>query len=341
MGWYDTVKDAVTVVEGLRDAKLKQLFAVANPLSIFSYLVLLSACASTPGTEDRTVRQGSEVVEKACTEKPQGYTSKVEAELKSKLPLTMVPEPEVEGLVRNYVNQQPKGSDLDEVLKSHMFYVCQMANNGGWNAETTERVIRMFWDHYHEKSSRTDSEVDRVSQLSVEAVNDPFSRIPQENQPLPPRVEKFSRVRVSNVGRNPIRNVRATVLIVDGKPGRYSLPVASIDNLFQRPGHASMSLSGLSVDLNPGDDREFESVVECNGSAPLKCPREGLAIFAIDNGRIIFLHSVKDCIDDQCIGFLNEFTVRASGDAATSVTKTFLVSRNEDGLIVLKNKPGK
>ena len=312
-------------------------YAVAT---IVFYLFLLSACAA-PSTQERTVRQGSQQVEKVCTEKPSGYSDTFEKQLKVKLPLGTATEPQAEGVLRRYIEQEPKGTPRGEDLSSYLFYICQMSNNGGFTPETTERLINIFLERWSAPSSRTDSEIDRVSRLAIEAVNDRFSQIPQENQPRPPRVKEFSRVRVSNVGQYPIKNIRMTLLGLDGKPGRFSLPVASVDNLFQHSSHPSLFLSPLSADLNPGEDREFEAVVECNGIDPWKCPSGQLAIFGVDNGKILFIHSLKDCKDKHCISLLDEFTVRASGDGATSVTKTFLVARDDERRIVLKEKPEK
>lgn len=172
---------------------------------------------------------------------------------------------------------------------------------------------------------------DTLSELLIEAVNDPISRIPLENQPHPPRVAYFSRIRVNNVGRQPIRNVKLVVLKADEMQGRFQLPTASIENLFEFP---DPSFPNLSVDLNPGDDREFEAVVECSGIKWKRCPKGHLAILYVDNGKITTIFPVNGGIAS-----LNEFTVRATGEGAAASTKTFRVSKNEDGLIVLKERP--
>lgn len=302
-----------------------------KPISVFFCLVLLSGCAATPSTQDRTVRQGSDRVEKACTEKPSGYTEMFEDKLKVQLPLGTTSEPQAEGVLRRYIEQEPKGTSLGEDLQSYLFYICQMSNNGGFTQETTERLINIFIEKWPNKTTQAVPETERMSELTIEAVNDPISRLPQENQAQPPRVTKFSRIRVNNVGRQPIRNIKLVVLKAGGMQARFQLPIASIHNLFEFP---SPPIPSLSVDLSPGDDREFEAVVECNGIVTMKCPKGNLAIFTFDNGKITFLSFIQNGAEH-----LDEFTVRATGEGATATTKTFRVSKNDDGLIVLKESP--
>jgi len=288
-------------------------------------LILLNACAA-PSTQDRTVRQGSGEVEKVCTEKPPGYTSKVEARLKAELPLSMTPEPQAEGLVKSYLDQQPKGTDRGEDLKDYLFYVCQMSNNGGWSADTTERLIHLFIDRW---PATTSESAPATSQLIVEGVNDPFSRVPQENQPLPPKVTRFARIKVQNVGRTRITKVGVAVLKINRMEGRYQLPVKSMDTLFK---HNNPLPQQVSVDLNPGEDTFFDAVIECNGTT---CTKGKLGVPYVDNGDLFVILPVEEGVEKS----VYELTVRASGDPAAPVIKTFLVSRSTDGILVLKEKP--
>lgn len=199
------------------------------------------------------------------------------------------------------------------------------------NAVLSKDEYRTFTERILPAIRNRAPDTDRLSELTIEAVNDPISRIPLENQPRPPRAAYFSRIRVNNVGRQPIRNVKLVVLKADEMQGRFQLPTASIENLFEFP---DSSLPNLSVDLNPGDDSEFEAVVECSGIKGKRCPKGRLAILYVDNGKITTISPTKEGIES-----LNEVTVRATGEGAAAATKTFRVSKTEDGLIVLKERP--
>jgi len=129
-----------TVAEG--DVNMRFL------LCIVSCVLLMSACNSPPSTQSRSVYQGSDEVHKVCTEKPPGYSSGTESRLKAELPLAT--EAQAEGTVKTFLDQQPKGTEQGEDLQSYLFYICQMANNGGWSEETTERLIRLFMERWPE-----------------------------------------------------------------------------------------------------------------------------------------------------------------------------------------------
>ena len=123
---------------------------MANRLLGIFLCLILSACSTPPkmpNTDEQTVRQGSGQVEKLCTEKPPpGYTSGMEARLKAELPLAGTTEAQAEGVLRNYFDQHPRGTDRGADLDNYLFHICQMANNGGWSAGETERFIKLFMD---------------------------------------------------------------------------------------------------------------------------------------------------------------------------------------------------
>jgi len=110
---YGTASDQLTG----RRCLVVVFYAVAT---IVFYLFLLSACAA-PSTQERTVRQGSQQVEKVCTEKPSGYSDTFEKQLKVKLPLGTATEPQAEGVLRRYIEQEPKGTPRGEDLSSYLF----------------------------------------------------------------------------------------------------------------------------------------------------------------------------------------------------------------------------
>lgn len=166
--------------------------------------------------------------------------------------------------------------------------------------------------------------------LIVEGVNDPFTVLPQENQPLPPKIAKFARIRVSNIGRTRVSNVEVVVIKVNGRDSRFQLPVASIDTLFERQSYPRPQ---GSVDLSPGADQYFDAVVECNGKT---CTKGQLAIPYIESGSLFVVSPIE-----KGVARLDEFTVRVSGDTEGAVTQTFVVSRGIDGYLVLKEKPDK
>ena len=206
------------------------------------------------------------------------------------------------------------------------YRICvQYGNRGLSKAEYhsfTERILPAI-------RNNTVPSGDTLAKLAIEAVNNPISRLPQTNQDQPPRVGYFSRIRVTNVGQQPVRNVKLIVLKTNGVQSRFQLPVASMDNLFE---FSDSPVPNVSTDLKPGEDKEFEAVVECNGIATMKCPKGNLAIFAFDHGKITFLSPVQNGIER-----LTELTVRATGEGATATLQTFEVVRKY-GLIVLKAK---
>jgi hypothetical protein len=113
-------------------------------------ILLISACTSpstAPSTEQRSIYQNAET--RVCTEKqPASYTSSVENRLKAELPLLGTTQAQAEGTVRSYLEQKSGGTRRGEDLASYLFYICQMANNGGWNQDRTERLIALFIDKW-------------------------------------------------------------------------------------------------------------------------------------------------------------------------------------------------
>ena len=108
-------------------------------------LFLLSACSSpstAPSTSERSVHQDPQ--RKVCTERPpESYTSSVENRLKAELPLLGKSEAQAEGTVKSYLQQKSGGTKRSADLATYLFYICQMANNGGWSEDRTERLITL------------------------------------------------------------------------------------------------------------------------------------------------------------------------------------------------------
>ncbi len=160
--------------------------------------------------------------------------------------------------------------------------------------------------------------------LAIESVSDPMSVIPQSGQPVQPKVSKFARIKVTNVGEKSIANVRVVVTKLNDADCRYQLAVASTDVLFVVSG----SLPVVSVNLNPGEDQYFDAIVECNGRV---CDRGVLAIPHIENGRRMFVAYVENNVTER----VRVLTVRASGDGEKAVTKTFTVSPETEKILTL------
>lgn len=132
-------------------------------------LVLLAAaiplisigCTGTPGTQERTVQQGGTGTVKVCTERPPStYTASVERRLKASLPLAGKTEAQAEGVIREHLNQEAGSTKIGEDLQSYMFYLCQMANNGGWSEGTTERLINLFMERWPKQEPQANPQQD-------------------------------------------------------------------------------------------------------------------------------------------------------------------------------------
>ncbi len=114
-------------------------------LTLSSLCLFVISCTA-PGTHERTVYQGE--TQRACTEKPPSYTSAFEGRLKVELPLEGKSAAEAEGLIKAFLSQQPVGSKMGADLEGYLFYICQIANNGHWSAEETNRAISLFMDKW-------------------------------------------------------------------------------------------------------------------------------------------------------------------------------------------------
>jgi hypothetical protein len=163
-------------------------------------------------------------------------------------------------------------------------------------------------------------------QLAVDSVDDPMNSIPQSGQPYQPKVSKFVRIKVMNMGGKSLANVRVTVTKIDDRDCRYQLPLSSSDTLFVLPNPSP--LVG-SVSLSPGDDQYFEALVECNGQM---CPSGELAIPVIEGGHRLF----TTMFDNGVTVRPGTLTVRASGDAGPPVTRTFVVSPQSERYLTLR-----
>jgi len=118
-------------------------------------------CTGAPGTQERTVQQWGTGTLKACTERPPStYTAAVERKLKASLPLAGKTEAQAEGMIRGYLNQEAGSTKIGEDLQSYMFYLCQMANNGGWSESTTERLINLFMEKWPKQGLQANPQQD-------------------------------------------------------------------------------------------------------------------------------------------------------------------------------------
>ena len=163
-------------------------------------------------------------------------------------------------------------------------------------------------------------------QLAVDSVDDPLNVIPQIGQPVPPKVSKFARIKVTNLGERSIANVKAMVIKLDDRECRFQLPLASNDTLFSFP---TPSPVVVSANLNPGDDQYFEVLVECNGAV---CPSGELAVPEVAGGHRVFVAEY----DGKKMSLRpKQVTVRVSGDEVRAMTKTFAVVLAPDGRLLL------
>lgn len=173
------------------------------------------------------------------------------------------------------------------------------------------------------------TQVEPVTHLSIEG-DKMFLTVFQNDQPVPPKVSRFARIKVGYVGGKSIANVKATVTRVnDQEDWQVQLPLSSNDTLFLFP---TVSLA-VSADLNSGDSQYFDAVVECNGE--MKCPKGQLAIPSIEGRKRSFVTPFKP----GSYSGPEEFTVRASGDGVSPVTKTFVISVGPKGQLLLDPKP--
>lgn len=167
------------------------------------------------------------------------------------------------------------------------------------------------------------------SQLVVESMPSSATIVLQGNQPCSAKVAKLAGLKVKNVGGVRITNVGLVVLKTNDfiAPFQPQLPVSTIDVFFNCPNPQPVQ---VSVDLNPGDDAVFGAVIECNGT--YKCLRGKLGLPYVDRGEISFYFPVIANIER-----FDKFTVRASGDGVSAVTKQFEVKLTTDGSLALES----
>jgi hypothetical protein len=174
-------------------------------------------------------------------------------------------------------------------------------------------------------SVKLEPEKDSGLQLTLDGIDDLLALVPQTGQRYKPKVSKFARVRVKNTGKKKVDNVRVNVMNISGLEVRWSLPVASWDNLFVIP---NPSLIEGSVDLNPGDEKDFDALVECNGQI---CPQGQIALPHLESGKVCFAAVFKNEAT-----YLTSLRLRVSSDNGYAMTKTFTISLGTAGQLVLK-----
>lgn len=114
-----------------------------------------------------------------------------------------------------------------------------------------------------ENSTKTPQKLeDATSPLIVTFLREARTRIPQTNQPYPPKVKQFARLRVTNSEKQTIHNVRLTLTSLANEEVRWTLLPTTTLTLFKIPHPAYVP---ETVTLNPGDDQFFDVLVECNG----------------------------------------------------------------------------
>jgi hypothetical protein len=168
-----------------------------------------------------------------------------------------------------------------------------------------------------------------LAELVVEGLKDQMTVVFQTGQPFPPKVTKFAKIRVTNTGNKSAGDVKIVVVKVNNFDSRLQLPVSSTSTLFIYP-NPRVVLG--SATLNPGDDQEFDALVECNGAI---CTKGELAVPHVESGKIAFASRVSGGLTVD----IREITVRVSSDSTMAVTKTLLVSLGPEGQLFLETKP--
>jgi hypothetical protein len=166
-----------------------------------------------------------------------------------------------------------------------------------------------------------------LPKLAVEGVDDPLALVPQSGQSVPPKVSKFARIKVTNIGEKSIAHVKAVVTKVDDRESSLQLPLSSLDALFQLV--PPLPIQGEEF-LSPGETQYFDALVECNG---VVCPSGELAVPHIEGGRRFFATES----DGKRVALRpTHLTVRVSGDGASAMTKTFVILLGPDGRLLLQ-----
>src|SRR6266498_1197894 len=150
--------------------------------------------------------------------------------------------------------------------------------------------------------------------FAVEGVDDPLALVPQSGQPVPPKVSKFARIKVTNIGEKIIAHVKAVVTKIDDRESSFQLAVSLLDALFQMV--PSSPIRG-EESLSSGETQYFDALVECNGAV---CPNGELAVPYIEDGRRVFATYFENGVTVRP----STLTVRVSGDVGKVVTKSFI-----------------
>lgn len=167
------------------------------------------------------------------------------------------------------------------------------------------------------------------AQLSVEC-DKQFFTVPQDNQPMPPRVTRFARIKVTNIAGKHVATVKAVVTRINEQEGWiFQLPPSSRDTYLIVP---NPSLA-VSVNMNAGDSQYFDAIIECNGNNAA-CGKGELAVPFIEEKARSFVTPLKGGSYSQ----IKEFTVRASGDGVSAVTKTCVIVHSRTGQLLMEEK---
>lgn len=220
---------------------LRYFVPIAFVLCSLSY-----GCSGPPTTQERTVRQTS-ATDKVCTEpRPASYTAEVESRLKAALPLKGVTEAQAEAVVNGFLSQEAGGTKRGEDLKHNLFYICQMANNGGWSEATTAHLVGLVITD-SKSDAKAEQEQARRPQLAImfegltqKDLRDKFP-LPLVLQPTRTATLSFA---VVNFGKGSVLNpliaafVKPETVRVDGPMG----------NVYEtRPNHHRYQTKGITL----------------------------------------------------------------------------------------------
>jgi hypothetical protein len=171
------------------------------------------------------------------------------------------------------------------------------------------------------------TEVEPVAQLSVEC-DKQFLTVQQKDRPAPPRATRFARIKVTNIGKRSVGNVKVAVVRTDDQDYQLlQLPVEAMDTLLI----VSNPSLVVSANLNPGESQHFHVFIECNGSV---CTKGQLAIPHIEGRSRFFVTPFEVGNHSE----QREVTVRASGDAVSAVTKTCVILQSPAGHLLMEPK---
>lgn len=208
---------------------------------------LLFGCTNPPSTGDRTVRQSSET-DKACTEpRPASYTAEVESRLKAAIPLEGLTGAQAEAALKGFLSQEAGGTRHGEDLRHNLFYICQMANNGGWDQATTVHLVELV---ISDSKSDAKAELERQTRkpyleiafngLTQKALRDRFP-LPLVLQPTRTATLRFV---VVNVGKGSVLNPMISAE-VDPQTVRVDGPRGSVYET--KPNHHRYQTKGTTL----------------------------------------------------------------------------------------------